>query len=292
MLNYEEPLFRPPSEGKNLIIQTTIGCSHNKCAFCSMYSNKQFRIKPLEDTFKDIETASKFWPNAHRVFLADGDAMVLPMDHLTAILEKLNETFTNLSRVSIYASPQNLMKKSQSDLEKLKSMKLSLAYMGIESGSDLMLKKIVKGASAESHIEVINKTMDAGIRISGTMILGLGGKEHWKEHINKTAELINAAPPTFLSTLHLRLYEFNVKKYYEHFDNKFEHQDDIGEMTELLRLIEQLNPKKPIIFRSNHASNALPLAGNLPKDNERLIASIKQALNGDIETRPWFMREL
>lgn len=292
MLNYEEPLFRPPSEGQNLIIQATIGCSHNKCAFCSMYAGKKFRIKPLEETFKDIETASKFWPEAHRVFLADGDAMVLPVDHLTAILDKLNETFPNLARVSIYASPQNLMKKSATDLEKLKSLKLSLAYMGIESGSNMLLKKIIKGASAKSHVDVINKTMDAGIKISGTMILGLGGKKHWQEHIEETAKLINEAPPTYLSTLHLRLYDFNAEQYYKRFDETFEHQDDKGEITELLKLLELLKPKKSIIFRSNHASNALPLAGNIPKDSPKLIEAAKQALEGNVKTRPWFMREL
>jgi len=175
MLDYDMPLWRPPSEGDNLIIQATIGCSFNRCGFCSMYRGKKFRARPLADVFADIETAAALWPEAHRVFLADGDALVLPLDDLLRILDKLAEALPNLTRVSSYALPANLIKKSVEDLAALKSRRLSLLYYGIESGSTDILRRVTKGASPRAIAEGLGRARDAGLKVSATVILGLGG---------------------------------------------------------------------------------------------------------------------
>ncbi|MBT5522324.1 MAG: radical SAM protein, partial [Rhodospirillales bacterium] len=159
---YDMPLYRPPSEGNNLIIQATLGCSANYCTFCSMYKTKSYTARSLEQVFSDIDEAARDWPNASRVFLADGDALTLPMDDLRAILEKLHETLPELTRVSAYATPKNLIDKTVDELRELKELKLSLVYMGIESGSTKVLKRVVKGASQKTHGMALDNANAAG----------------------------------------------------------------------------------------------------------------------------------
>jgi len=291
-VHYDMPLYRPPSEGPNLIIQATLGCSSNHCTFCSMYKTKSYQARPLEDVFVDIEAAARDWPDAHRVFLADGDALTLPMESLRAILEKLSTTFPRLSRVSAYATPKNLIDKTIDELVELKDRKLTLVYMGIESGSTLILKRIIKGASQRTHKMALERAREAGLKVSATVILGLGGQKDWKEHISATAELINAAPPNYLSTLQLGLAEIVVDEFMASQDADFEYQDDMGILAEQDALLSQLDPPKPIIFRSNHASNCLPLAGNLPKDRDRLRDQVATALAGHTRLRPAYSRDL
>ena len=157
MLNYDMPLYRPPSEGNNLIIQATLGCNFNQCSFCSMYKTKSYQARPLADVFKDIEQAASVWPEAARVFLADGDALSLPMENLRPILEKLAQTFPHLNRVSAYATPGDLLKKTPEELQELKGLKLSLLYVGIESGAPKILKKITNGASQKGIVQALQK---------------------------------------------------------------------------------------------------------------------------------------
>jgi coproporphyrinogen III oxidase-like Fe-S oxidoreductase len=291
-MHYDMPLYRPPSEGYNLIIQATLGCSANHCTFCSMYKTKTYRARPLDQVFDDIEEAARGWPDAHRVFLADGDALTLPMDELRAILDKLSATFPNLARVSAYATPKNLIDKSVAELVELKERKLSLVYMGIESGSTKVLKKIIKGASQRTHGMALARAREAGLKVSATVILGLGGQKDWKSHIEGTAELINTTPPNFLSTLQLGLADNVVDDFMNGQDADFEMQDDDGILAEQDYLLSLLNPPKPVIFRSNHASNCLPLAGNLPKDADRLRAEVSAALAGQRQLRPAYSRNL
>jgi len=286
------PLYRPPSEGYNLIIQATLGCSSNHCTFCSMYKTKTYRARPLGQVFDDIEAAARDWPTAHRVFLADGDALTLPMDTLRAILEKLAATFPNLARVSAYATPKNLIDKSIDELVELKDRKLSLVYMGIESGSTPVLKKIIKGASQRTHGMALGRAREAGLKVSATVILGLGGQKDWRSHIEGTAELVNATPPNYLSTLQLGLADNVVDEFMAGQDADFEMQDDAGILAEQDYLLSLLNPPKPVIFRSNHASNCLPLAGNLPKDAARLRTEVAAALAGERHLRPAYSRNL
>ena len=276
---YDMPLWRPPSEGPNLIIQATLGCSFNGCTFCSMYKSKTYLAKPLEQVCADIDAAAQDWPDAHRVFLADGDALTLDTDHLLAILQKLRATLPALARVSCYATPINLNKKSAAELEALKSAGLTLVYVGIESGSDEVLRRVHKG-SAKAMQSALKAAADAGIKVSATVILGLGGKTLWREHIEQTAALINRQPPQFLSTLQLGLDADVQARFMGAFAQRggaFTWQDDAGVLAELQLLLENLNPPRPVIFRSNHASNCLALAGTLPKDGPRLVAEVRAA---------------
>jgi len=205
MLDFNQPLYRPPSEGNNLILQATLGCSFNRCSFCSMYRSKSYQARPLEDVFEDVDRAATSWPDARRIFLADGDALTLPTGHLMKLLEKLDQSFPMLSRVSSYATPANLRRKSIAELTELRENRLNLVYLGIESGSDLILKKITKGANRRSLREAMVSARTAGIKVSGTVILGLGGAEYWEEHIDGTLALLSEAPLTYLSTLQLFL---------------------------------------------------------------------------------------
>jgi len=284
------PLYRPPSEGDNLIIQVTLGCSFNRCSFCSMYRTKQYSQRPLADVVDNIGKAARSWPDARRVFLADGDALSLPAEQLVVILDALHAVLPNLSRVSCYATPANILHKCPDELALLKERGLSLLYLGIESGSDLILKKITKGASRKGIAEAMVKAFDAGLKVSGTVILGLGGKNHWQEHIDGTITLLNSAPVTYLSTLQLHLEADIVAEFQEKFGEPFEMPDDRSILEEQVRLISGLNPPKPVIFRSNHASNALALAGNLPRDREKLLFQLERALAGEQPLRPRYLR--
>lgn len=293
MLHYDMPLYRPPSEGQNLIIQATLGCSFNQCSFCSMYKTKDYRARDLEDVFRDIDRAARMAPHAHRIFLADGDALTLPMDHLVPILEKMADCFPHLSRVSAYATPGNILKKTDAELQELKARKMNLFYVGIESGSPLMLKKITKGASQKGIKDALIKARENGLKVSATVILGLGGQKYWQDHIDGTLELLNKAPVNFLSTLQLYLEDIAVEEFLTKFKEPFEPQSDLAILKELERLISGLNPPAPVIFRSNHASNALPLAGNFPKDKARLLQEVQNALQyGEKALRPQFLRGL
>jgi pyruvate-formate lyase-activating enzyme len=293
---YDMPLYRPPSEGDNLIVQATLGCSFNRCSFCSMYRSKSFQPRPLQAVEADVARFAQAWPDTHRVFLADGDAMALPTDHLLALCAMLHRYLPHLARISSYATPANLLKKTPEDLAALKAAKLSLVYVGIESGDAAMLKRITKGASPKGIVGAVTRARAAGIKVSATVILGLGGEEHWESHIRGTAEVLNACAPNFASTLQLHLDEERIDDFVDTFQrvdgSPFLPRDDAGILQELELLLELLAPPSPIIFRSNHASNALPLAGTLPKDGARLRAQVSAARAGAQALRPRWMRGL
>lgn len=276
MIEYNYPLYRPPAEANSLIIQVTLGCSHNSCTFCSMYVSKKYKKRNLNEIEKEIKSLATMYPETRRVFLADGDAMTLNTEELLDILEILNSNFSKLSRVSIYASANNLLQKSVDELKKLKEKKLSLLYFGMESGNDTLLKKIKNGAGHEEIIEALNKASEAGFKTSVTVILGLGGLEHSIEHIEDSAKLVNKVEITYLSTLQLGLDESIKKRFLKPFDS-FTALNDLQMLEEQERFIKALNPSNNVIFRSNHASNALPLKGTLPKDKEKLLDQIEYA---------------
>lgn len=292
LLNYEEPLYRPPSEANNLILQITIGCRFNQCSFCSMYKHKTYRLKSIEEIQLDIDQIKQSMPDMSRIFLADGDAFNLDTTQLLHILERLQFAFPKLTRVSCYATPSNISSKTLNELITLKDNKLSLIYVGIETGSNLLLKKITKGATQNSIIKSLKLADAAKIKVSSTIILGLGGKQHWQEHIKETVNLLNLAPVTYLSTLQLYLDETSRKEFITKFGEKFYDQSDSDILLELAELIEQLNPTKRIIFRSNHASNALALAGNLPKDKDKLLTQIRDVIISPSKLRAKATRSL
>lgn len=279
-IDYDLPLWRPPGEGENLIIQATLGCSFNQCSFCVMYRNKRYEARPIEAVARDIEAAAHDWPDASRVFLADGDALALPTQHLCTLLDMLAETFPRLTRVSCYATPANIQRKSAVELGQLRSHKLTLLYVGIESGSNNVLRKVSKGATQRTLGEALHKVHDVGMKASATVILGLGGTRHWQEHIDGTVALLNGAPLNQLSTLQLHLDNSILDEFHKRYGEPFEMPDDYAILREQRRLIAGLNPPQPLIFRSNHASNALALSGNLPRDRERLLIELEQAMNG------------
>ncbi|PLX42071.1 MAG: radical SAM protein [Hyphomicrobiales bacterium] len=291
-LVYDMPLYRPPSEGRNLIIQATLGCSFNRCTFCSMYKSKTYQARPLGKVKAEIDRAAARFPGAGRVFLADGDALALPGEHLEALLIHLAARLPGLTRVSCYATPQNLLGKSPDELAHLRELGLKLVYLGIESGDNAILKRIVKGASRKTLAGAIRRAGEAGLKVSATVILGLGGRGDWQAHIDGTAELINTAPPTYLSTLQLMLEEGASRDFMAGQPDNFAFQDDAGILAEQARLIDRLDPPRPVIFRSNHASNCLALAGNLPRDRERLLGEINAVRSGAARLRPDFLRGL
>lgn len=294
-LQYDEPLYRPPSEGRNLIIQATLGCSFNRCTFCAMYKSKHYQARPLGDVFADIDAAARLWPDADRVFLADGDALVLPTDTLVAILDRLAAAFPRLDRVSSYATPMNILHKTEDELARLRAKRLTLVYVGVESGAATILSRIRKGATPERIAAAIERAETAGVAVSATVILGVGGKRLWREHVVGTAAVINAAPPRYLSTLQLRLGPDEIDAFIARFERDgtpFEPQDDDGVLAEQEALLAGLDPPRPVVFRSNHASNCLPLAGILPADRDTLREIVAAARRGAPVLRPEFLRGL
>jgi coproporphyrinogen III oxidase-like Fe-S oxidoreductase len=238
---------------------------------------------------------SKVYPHTKRVFLADGDALVRSMSDLLSILTALYQAFPSLERVSCYAQPANLLKKTTTELALLKQHGLQFIYYGIESGSSVLLKRVTKGSTPEKMIEGLNKASEAGLIISATVILGLGGERLWKEHVDCTAELINQSQLDYLSTLQLTLEPSIYNEFVEKFQHKgvrFIPQSDEGIIQEQIRFIQKLRPAKTLVFRSNHASNALALKGLLPEDGDRLLAELSEASKDGSQLRPSWMRGL
>lgn len=278
MISYHQPLYRPPAEANSVIIQATLGCSFNKCTFCTMYESKTYKQRPLVEVFSDIDTMASYYPEANKIFLADGDALALPTDILVQILEYSYSKFPKLRRVSIYASAFNINDKSLDELKLLKSKGLGLIYYGIESGSYEILKKIQKPISTQKMIDSLNKAYEADIKTSVTVILGVAGKKYSKLHIEETANIINQVNITYLSTLQLMLESHTLKKFQKNFKEEFIPLSDKEMLEEQLFFLNNLSPKNKIIFRSNHISNILPLKGTLPKDTEKLKKELEKVI--------------
>ncbi len=278
MIEYHQPLYRPPAEANSIIIQATLGCSFNKCTFCTMYESKEFSIRRLEDVFKDIDKMVSFYSNANKMFLADGDALACKTEHLVKILEYAYSKFPKLRRVSIYASAFNLHDKSIEELKLLKEKGLTLIYYGIESGSFEVLKRIQKPISSSKMIEGLNKAFEAGMKTSVTVILGVAGKKYSNLHIEESAKILNQIKITYLSTLQLMLESHTKEKFVKNFDGEFELLNTKEMLEEQKYFLELLNPINKVIFRSNHVSNSLALAGTLPKDKDRLVDEVSYVI--------------
>lgn len=281
MLAYEEPLFRPPSEARSLIFQITVGCSQNHCTFCGMYKGKRFRVKPVEEVCAEIDSIpAGYRPFVDRVFLADGDALVYPYDGLVRVLDRLAAAFPHLWRVGAYASPRSLASKSLSELEELRARRLRILYLGLESGDDATLTAIRKGYGAEEMALLAEKGRAAGMKLSVTAILGLAGRSRSLDHARATAAWISRVNPEYFSLLTL---------FHRHNDDFVRTLDQCTRRELLLEareLVTRLAPRKTI-FRSNHVSNFLLLAGNLPRDRERLAAEVERALEQGARRPGW-----
>jgi len=294
-MNYSYPLFRPPSEAHSLIIQITEGCSFNRCSFCSMYREKAFREKPIQHILLEIKDAASSQPHTRRIFLADGDALVRDTKSLVIILKALYQYFPALERVSSYALPSNLLNKSVDELSTLKKTGLNLLYYGLETGCAELLKCITKGTTPASIKKGLDKASEAGMDVSATIILGLGGQHYWQQHIEQTAKLVNQLKLNYLSTLQLSLDESIEEEFLAKFERQgktYTPQNDAELLQEQALLISLIAPLKSLTFRSNHASNALPLKGELPTDKAYLLNQLKQATAGNIQLVPKWLRGL
>ncbi len=290
-MRYVEPVYRPPSEAASLIFQVTEGCSNNTCLFCYMYRGKKFRVKPWEQVKAEIDEAAALAPDVRRVFLADGDAFVLPTKSLERILEHLYRSFPRLQRVTAYATPQNLLKKSVDEMKLLNEKGLRILYYGVETGDPELLVKIQKNATPDEMAEGCRRAAEAGFKLSVTVILGLGGKRLSLRHARKTAELVNRIQPRFLSALTLMLGPC-AEEYRAAMGPDFEFNSPIDDVVELRELVSNLETDQ-CIFRSNHASNYLALAGTLLGDKAKLLAEIDRALDHpDERLRREWMRGL
>ncbi len=275
-ITYNEPLYRPPSEGRSLIIQITLGCSWNKCSFCEMYTSKHFKARKEEDVFKDIDAFLPYANEIRKVFLADGDPLVLSTARLLRILTKLKATFPKLQRISTYASPSNLANKSDTELKELYEAGLTLLYVGIESGDSEVLECIQKGETFQTTIEGINKSKAAGMNSSVMIINGVGGKLLSKQHALNSAKVLNETQPKYLSTLVLTPHK-GIEHYRNRYKGVYEIQSQQELFIELHQFIENLTLTETI-FRSDHASNNLILKGVLGKDKALFLNQIQQAI--------------
>jgi len=286
MLNYAEPVYRPPSEAKSLIFQVTLGCSFNQCSFCDMYRNKEYSEKTWDEVKAEIDLMAKQLPDTTRIFLADGDALNISADYMVQIVEYLYNSFPKLERVSCYAMPMNLLKKTPEELKKMHEAGLKMLYLGIESGSDVILKKITKGATAETIIKSCRKAIETGFTLSCIIILGLGGKTYSEEHIKETARVVNASSPHYLGTLTLILETGVKEEFLTKFGEKFHPINDDEALVELQNLVEQIDVKEKMIFRANHGSNAYNIGGTFPDEKNVILEKISWLKEHPENVRP------
>lgn len=271
---YEGSIWRPPSEARSLILQATIGCSNNSCTFCGSYKDKTFRIKPLDQLKADVQLVEPYYKGINRIFLADGDALVIRTSQLVDTLDFLYGRFPQLKRVGVYASPQDLLSKSVDELVQLREHGLGLIYLGVETGLDILLEKVKKGVNRHQMTTAGKKAVESGIPLSVTIIIGLGGSERSEQHAKETASILNEINPDYTGALTLMLVE-GTELHEEYKKGAFTLLTPRETLQEMYWLIESLNCKT--VFRSNHASNYLTTGGDLPGDKENLLNQIKRA---------------
>jgi len=287
---YDYPLYRPPSEAESMIFQVTLGCSFNKCSFCNMYRTKEYSERPWEEIKAEIDMAAKFCPDTRRVFLADGDAINLPNDRMLQILKYLYSKFPQLERVSCYAMPMNLLQKKDDELKELRMAGLQMLYVGIESGSDTVLRKVTKGATYRTLVQACQKAKRHGFILSCMVILGLGGKTYTKEHVADTARVLSESAPDYVGALTLYLEDGVREEFMTKFGEPFVALEDADVLDELERLISDFNPKTPVVFRANHASNVYSIKGTMPDDRDEMLALVRSLKLHPEMLKPKFLR--
>jgi len=274
MLNYDAPMYRPPSEANSLIFQVTLGCSFNECSFCDMYRSKEYTERTWDEVKGEIDMMAKIMPDTQRVFLADGDAINLSTEYMLKILKYIREKFSSIERISCYAMPMNLLKKTPEDLQELHDAGLNMLYLGIESGSDIVLKKVTKGATSKTIIKACNKAKNVGFKLSCMVILGLGGKKYSKENAIETGKVISASKPDFVGALTLYLENGIKDEFITKWGGEFVKIDDNESLEELELLVSNINAENQIVFRANHGSNAYNIAGTFPQDKDEMLEKI------------------
>jgi len=290
-MDYEGFIIRPPSEAYSLLLQVTVGCSHNKCTFCGTYRQKKFRIKSLEQIKKDLREASHY-ENMEKVFLCDGDALIIPQTRLDEILKLINDNLQNIKRIGTYANAKSILRKSVDELKKLRDLGLKIIYLGVETGNVELLQKIKKGVTYEQMVEAARRVKEAGIILSVTVLLGLGGIEKSIEHAIDTAKILTDMDPDYVGALTLMLVP-ETELYEDYLAGRFVLPDKFGFIRELYLMIANSNFTN-CYFTSNHASNYLPVKAYLPREKEKILKMISSVIEAkDLsQIRPEYLRGL
>jgi len=290
-MDYEGFIIRPPSEAYSLLLQVTVGCSHNKCTFCGTYRQKKFRIKSLEQIKKDLREASRY-ENVEKVFLCDGDALIIPQPRLEEILKLIDDNIPNIKRIGTYANAKSILRKSVDEIKKLRDLGLKIIYLGVETGNVELLQKIKKGVTYEQMVEAAHRVKEAGIILSITVLLGLGGIEKSIEHAIDTAKILSDMDPDYVGALTLMLVP-ETELYKDYLAGRFVLPDTFGFIRELYLMIANSNFTN-CYFTSNHVSNYLPIKAYLPREKEKILKMIGSVIEEKnvSRMRPEYLRGL
>jgi radical SAM superfamily enzyme YgiQ (UPF0313 family) len=289
-MDYEGNIIRPPSEAHSIILQATVGCSHNKCTFCGAYRDKKFRIKDEAVITRDLEFAARYCGRQKTLFLADGNALAIPQARMVQLLSQIREMLPQVRRIGLYANSNDILRRSPAELGELKNLGLGRIYMGLESGADMVLKKICKGAGPDEMIAAGRRVREAGIFLSVTILLGIGGTEYSQEHALATAEVLNRMQPSQIAVLTLMILQ-NTPLDRLHASGKFQLPEHQALFAELRTLLVRLDVPRTL-FQANHASNYFTLDGRLPRDKDKFITLVDQALKGSRALKPECHRAL
>ena len=277
-MRYEGDIYRPPSEAYSLLVQVTIGCTHNGCTFCKMFKNKKFRVRPLEEVLEDLAWARQRYSRVERMFLGDGDAIDLSNRRLMPILEYIKENFPECQRVTIYGRANDVNKKTEEEMKELYDAGITMVYIGAESGSDKVLKEVNKGVTRQELIDAVRKIEDCGMQASVTFISGLAGKDGWEDHAIQTGTMISEMNPSYVGLLTL-IVEPNVPMFDDIQSGKLRLLTPEEVMQETLLMLEHTHVDKTCVLRSNHASNYVSLRGDLPRDKEKMMNQLRNAMS-------------
>ncbi len=289
-MHYEGNIIRPPSEANSILLQVTVGCSRNKCTFCGTYKGERFRIKSDAIIMEDIDFAAKYCKRQRRVFLCDGDALIIPQKRLLKILREIENRLPWVTRVGLYANAKALNMKTADELKELKLHGVGILYMGLETGDDVTLKKIKKGASSKDMIEMGAKAKQAGIKLSITVLLGIAGPQRSQIHAMETGRVLSAIDPDYVGALSLMLIP-GTPLYQDYKSGEFRLIEPHEMLAELRTMIASTNLTRGL-FHANHASNYLPIRARLPKEKEPTIRLIDAALKGNVPLKPEYLRAL
>ena len=289
-MHYEGTIIRPPSEALSILLQVTLGCSHNKCTFCGTYKDKRFSIKDDQTILADLQFAAKYMVNQKRLFLMDGDGLIIPQPKLVWILDMIKNYLPWVRRVGAYANAKSIMMKSDEDLVQLKEKGLGIVYLGVESGDNKTLQKVCKGTTAENLIQQGRRIKEAGIKLSVTVLLGIAGRSDSLKHARATGKLLSAMDPNYIGALTVMILP-NTPLDDDYRAGRFELPDTRELLLELREMFKHTHLSGGL-FMSNHASNYLPIKARLPKDREKTLDLIDAALRGEIDLKPEWMRGL
>ena len=289
-MHYEGNIIRPPSEANSILLQISVGCSRNKCTFCGTYRGERFRIKSDSIIMEDIAFAARHCRRQRRVFLCDGDALIIPQRRLLNILKQIEEQLPWVTRVGAYANAKSLQMKSPAELQELKAHGLGIAYMGLETGDDITLKKINKGATSDTIIQMGKKARAAGMKLSITVLLGIAGRARSQDHARETGRVLSAIDPEYVGALSLMLIP-GTPLYQDFKDGRFSLIDPAEMLQELRTMFAHTHLTRGL-FHANHASNYLPIRARLPRDKDATLKLIDEALAGRVALKPEYLRAL